>query len=52
MNKLVLKQKAQVITEYDLENFQEEIAVGSEDDNDIVVQDRRVSMNHLLIEKK
>ncbi len=51
MPKLILKKKAEVITEYDLKNSQASMSIGSENINDLKIEDRLISMQHARIER-
>lgn len=51
MAKIIVKQKAEVIKEYFIQPFKPMITIGSETINDLVIDDKKVSMNHLKIEK-
>ena len=47
MAKLILKQQDDVIAEYDLDVMPESFSAGSAEDNDIVISDANVNLNHL-----
>lgn len=51
MPKMIVKRKAEVISEFDLSSSQASFTIGSEHTNDIVVEDRLVSMTHACIER-
>ena len=52
MPKIVVKRKAEIQKEVPVRPFQNIISVGSEGNNDIVIFDKKVSLNHLIIEKE
>ena len=47
MAKIVVKQKAEVKQEFILPADNNSVLIGTEADNDLIIQDKRVSMNHL-----
>ena len=49
MPKILVKRKAEVFQEYEIPQNVEKLNVGTETDNDLVIQDKRVSMNHLQL---
>jgi pSer/pThr/pTyr-binding forkhead associated (FHA) protein len=52
MPKIVVKRKAEIYQEYPIRPFQNKIRIGTEGDNDLVIEDKKVSMHHLTIEKE
>ena len=51
MPRLIVKQKAEVINELILKGSQVSFKIGSEPDNDLVIDDKKVSMLHAKIER-
>lgn len=52
MPKIVVKRKAEVYKEFSIRPFQSRITIGSEGDNDLIIDDKKVSLHHLVIEKE
>ncbi|MFQ5675547.1 MAG: FHA domain-containing protein, partial [bacterium] len=52
MPKLVLKKRAEIIAEINLLSTRDVLTIGTDPGNDLVVDDQRVSMNHLRIERQ
>jgi pSer/pThr/pTyr-binding forkhead associated (FHA) protein len=52
MPKLILKRKAEVLSELQLQGASSAFTVGSEPGNDVVVSDKLVSMTHFQIERQ
>jgi len=52
MPKIVVKRKAEIHKEFQIRPFQNRITIGTEGDNDLVINDKKISMHHLLIEKE
>lgn len=52
MPKLILKRKAEIIDEFNLKSTQASCTIGSDKFNNIVIQDKLVSMNHASIERR
>ena len=52
MATLTLKQKAEVIKEWDLDSLPDRIEIGSEEANDIYIEDKKISISHLIIERR
>jgi pSer/pThr/pTyr-binding forkhead associated (FHA) protein/outer membrane protein assembly factor BamB len=52
MPKLIITKKAEVIDEFNLKNGEASYTVGSDSSNDVIIQDKLVSLNHIRIEKK
>lgn len=51
MPKLILKRKAEVILELPLKNTKATYTIGSDDDNDLVIDDKQVSNRHAQLER-
>lgn len=51
MPKLILKKKAEVLQELHMKTAKATYSIGAEEDNDLVIDDKRVSMKHALIER-
>ncbi|UCE06067.1 MAG: FHA domain-containing protein [bacterium] len=51
MPKIVVKRKAEVYKEFSIRPFQSRITIGSEGGNDLIIDDKKVSLHHLVIEK-
>jgi pSer/pThr/pTyr-binding forkhead associated (FHA) protein len=51
MPRLIVKQKAEVVDEFILKGSQVSFKIGSEPDNDLVIDDKRISMRHAKIER-
>ena len=52
MAKIIVKKRAEVIQEYFIGPFKSIVTVGTDSDNDLVIEDKRVSLYHFNIEKK
>ena len=52
MAKILVKKKAEVFKDYIFPANKESITIGSEADNDLVIDDKKISMNHLKIIKQ
>lgn len=52
MAKIIVKKKAQVFKDFTLPIDKSIITIGSETDNDLVINDKKISMNHLKIIRK
>jgi pSer/pThr/pTyr-binding forkhead associated (FHA) protein len=52
MAKLLIKNKAEIIQEVDLQEFEGQIRIGSDEDNDINIHDKKISLTHLIIENE
>lgn len=52
MPKIVVKQKAEVSQEYTIPVNKKSVLIGSEPDNDLIIDDKKVSMNHMEIYKE
>ncbi len=51
MPKMIVKKKAEVISEFDLSGSQTSFTIGSENNNDVVIADKLISMMHASIER-
>ncbi|MDQ7063545.1 MAG: FHA domain-containing protein [candidate division KSB1 bacterium] len=51
MPKLILKRKAEVIKELPLKNTRAIVTIGSDEDNDLVIDDKQVSNRHAQLER-
>lgn len=51
MAKLLVKIKAEIIKNYIIPGDKNSITIGSESDNDLVITDKKISMNHLKVSK-
>ncbi len=51
MPKLILKRKAEVIKELPLKNARAIVTIGSDEDNDLVIDDKQVSNRHAQLER-
>ncbi len=51
MPKMIVKQRAEIVDEFDLNSQQDKFTIGSDNRNDLVVSDQLVSMNHAVIER-
>ena len=52
MPKLILKRKAEVLKEFLLKNDKISFSVGSDENNDLVIEDKLISNRHLMIERR
>lgn len=52
MPRLIVKRKAEVIKELDLKGSQASFSIGSDEENDLVIEDKRVSINHFKIDRQ
>jgi pSer/pThr/pTyr-binding forkhead associated (FHA) protein len=52
MPKLILKRKAEVIDEFNMKSSQSSCTIGSDKFNNIVINDKQVSMTHASIERR
>lgn len=51
MPRIIIKKKAEVVSEYALSTTQDSYRIGSDLENDIVINDKRVSMHHALLQR-
>ncbi len=51
MPKLIVKNKAEIVKEFELDNSKSVFTLGSDPANDFVLSDKKVSMRHLKIER-
>ena len=52
MPKIIVKKDEEVCAEFPIKPFQTKITIGSEGDNDLIINDDKVSFHHLMIDKK
>ncbi|MBN1351733.1 FHA domain-containing protein [candidate division KSB1 bacterium] len=52
MAKLLVKMKAEVFKDYLIPDDKNSITIGSETDNDLLIEDKKISMKHLKISRK